>query len=94
MGVEKKDVEHIAKLARLELTEPEKETYRQQLDAILGYMKQLDEVDTSSVQPLAHVLGMENVMREDEPQVFEGRQAILDNLPQREYDLAKVRKVL
>ncbi|HOX23633.1 MAG TPA: Asp-tRNA(Asn)/Glu-tRNA(Gln) amidotransferase subunit GatC [Elusimicrobiales bacterium] len=94
MGVEIKDVEHIAKLARLELTDEEKATYQHQLDAILGYMKQLEEADTSSVEPLAHVLGKENVMREDEPREFPARQAILDNLPEREYDLAKVRKVL
>ena len=94
MGVDIKDVEHIAKLARLELTEEEKKTYQHQLDSILGYMKQLDEADTASVQPLAQVLGMENVMREDEPRPFENREAILNNLPEREFDLAKVRKVL
>jgi len=94
MGVDIKDVEHIAKLARLELTDAEKATYQHQLDAILGYMKQLDEADTSGVEPMAHVLGIENVMREDEPRPFEGRDAILNNLPEREYDLAKVRKVL
>lgn len=94
MGVNIEDVKHIAKLARLELTRQEMDTYQHQLDSILGYMKQLDEADTSGVEPLAHVLGMENVMREDEPSRFPGREAILENLPEREYDLAKVRKVL
>ena len=60
-----KDVEHVAKLARLELTEEEKELYTKQLDDVLKYVEQMNEVDTSDVKPMSHAIDFVNVMRED-----------------------------
>lgn len=89
-----KDVEHIAKLARLELNDGEKQLYQKQLDSILGWMGQLNEADTASVEPTFSVLGSENVMREDAAVEFKDRELILANAPMREYDLVKVKKII
>lgn len=61
----KKDVEHIAKLSRLELTNAEKEKFADQLSNVLNYFDQLNEVDTANVEPTAQVTGLVNVMAED-----------------------------
>jgi len=63
MSISIQDVEHVAKLARLELRQEEKETFTGQLNAILKYMDKLNELDTSNVQPTSHVLPLVNVMR-------------------------------
>mgnify|MGYP001049539217 CR=1 FL=1 len=57
-----KDVEHVAKLARLELTEEEKELYTKQLGDVLKYVDQMNEVDTSNVKPMTQVIDFCNVM--------------------------------
>jgi len=58
-------IEHIAKLSKLELTEEEKELYSQQLSSVLEYVEQLQEIDTENVEPTANVTGLSNVWRED-----------------------------
>ena len=65
-GLTKKDVERIASLARLELTDEEKDLYTRQLADILGYAQQIGTVDTSGVPATAHVLGRQPVERPDE----------------------------
>lgn len=60
------EVEHIAKLARLRLTEAEKEKYAGQLSGILEYVEKLSAVDTAKVEPTSQVTGLTNIMREDE----------------------------
>src|ERR1700674_3217796 len=62
-----KEVAHIAKLARIELKPNEKERLKKDLSSILDYIKKLDEVDTSSVQPLYQTTGLVNSTRTDEP---------------------------
>ena len=62
-----KDVEHVAKLARLELTEDEKVLYTKQLGDALKYVDQMNEVDTSNVKPMTQVVDFCNVTREDIP---------------------------
>ena len=62
-----KDVEHVAKLARLQLTEDEKELYTKQLGDVLKYVDQMNEVDTSNVKPMTQVIDFSNVTREDTP---------------------------
>ena len=62
-----KDLEHIGWLARLELSEEDKEKYTPKLNSVLDYFNELDEVETEDVQPTYHVLPMNNVFREDEP---------------------------
>ncbi|MFA6255510.1 MAG: Asp-tRNA(Asn)/Glu-tRNA(Gln) amidotransferase subunit GatC [Patescibacteria group bacterium] len=65
MALSQKDVEHIALLARLGLSEAEKEKFASQLSSILDYVEQLKEVKTEGVEPTAQVTGLENVMRPD-----------------------------
>ena len=58
-------VEHIARLARMALSAEEKQRFTEQLNAILSYMEQLNEVPTEGVEPTAHVLDLVNVLRDD-----------------------------
>ena len=66
MKLSKQEIQHIADLARLELTDEELKKYGSQLSDILNYIGQLKEVDTANIEPTAQVTGLENVMRADE----------------------------
>lgn len=94
MAISEEDVRKIAKLARLRLTEPEVELYRGQLIKILDSMDELSKLDTSRVPPTTSVLGVTNVLREDEPQPFPDAEKLLSNAPAREGNFYKVRKVI
>ena len=59
------DIEHVAKLARLKLTDAEKKRFSNQMETIIKYIEKLNELDTKNVEPTAHVLGLENVFRDD-----------------------------
>lgn len=89
------DIEHIARLARLELSESEKQQYAKELGIILDYVAMLDELDTSAVSETTQVTGLENVVREDEPTVMaeEDRKAMLEQFPERIGSLLKVKAV-
>ncbi len=65
MKITKQEVEHVAKLARLDLSAQEKEKLTQQLSNILTYVEKLNELDTKGVEPTSHVLDIKNVMRDD-----------------------------
>ena len=75
------EVEHIAELARLGLTEEEKALYREQLSAILDYAAVLQRVDTSAIPPTAAVLPLRNVMRADVVEPSLPREDVLANAP-------------
>ena len=94
MAITKKDVEHVARLARLQLAEKEKELFTKQLGAILEYIDKLKQVDTSKVKPTSHVVDLKNVWREDEVKRFPEAEKILKNRPQAEEDFFKVKKVI
>ena len=94
MSVSDAEVRKIAKLARLRLSDDEVVLYRGQMTKILDAMSELAKADTKNVSPTISVLGEVNVMRDDEPRVFEGREALLDNAPHRDGPYFKVKKVL
>ena len=94
MILSRKEVEHVALLARLELTEEEKEAYTHQLNAILDFMRQLDELDTSGVEPMAHVLPLVNVMREDEVRPGLSREEALAGAPDADQGQFRVPKIV
>jgi aspartyl-tRNA(Asn)/glutamyl-tRNA(Gln) amidotransferase subunit C len=96
MKITKNDVEYVARLARLALTEEEKEKYTSQLESILEYIDQLNTLDTKDIPPTSHVLPLSNVWRKDEhcPTAAETRERILNNAPEREEDFFKVKKVI
>jgi aspartyl-tRNA(Asn)/glutamyl-tRNA(Gln) amidotransferase subunit C len=81
MALERKDVEHVAHLARLELTEEELTRFHRQLDNILGYVEKLNQADTAGVEPLVHAAGGGNVFREDEVKPSLDRAAALGQAP-------------
>lgn len=94
MMITKKDVEHVALLARLELSEVEKEKFTEQLNAILEYADALKKLDTTNVQPTAHPLPINNVFREDaaRPSITNGE--ALSNAPEQEDGFFKVPKIV
>ncbi len=94
MKISKSDVEYVAKLARLALTEEEKDKFCTQLNQILVYMEKLNELDTKDVPPTSHVLPLENVWREDEVKSFANTEKILNNAPEKEGRYFKVKKVI
>lgn len=71
--ISKKEVQHIAKLARLGLTEKEIAKFQKELSSILDYIGKLKEVDISEVEPMSHSVLVENVTREDHPKSVETR---------------------
>ena len=81
--IDEKQVQHVAQLARLKLSEQELKCFSGQLSKILDYINQLNEVDTSSVEPMSHPLDLKNVLREDEVKPSLSRDETLDNAPQR-----------
>ncbi|NQT29177.1 MAG: Asp-tRNA(Asn)/Glu-tRNA(Gln) amidotransferase subunit GatC [Candidatus Saganbacteria bacterium] len=94
MTVSKKDVEHAAKLARLGLTEQEKELFTKQLSQILEFADSLNKLDTKNVAPTSHAIPMKNVLREDKTKPFTDTDAILANAPEEEEHMFKVPKIL
>jgi aspartyl-tRNA(Asn)/glutamyl-tRNA(Gln) amidotransferase subunit C len=94
MKLTKKDVEYVAKLARLELNEEEKEKYTLQLAQILEYVSKLEQLNTQNIEPTSHVLSLENVFRDDEVKPSLSRDEVLANAPETEDGYFKVKKVI
>ncbi|MBW7476406.1 Asp-tRNA(Asn)/Glu-tRNA(Gln) amidotransferase subunit GatC [Paenibacillus oenotherae] len=94
MSITVKDVEHVANLARLELSEQEKEQFTGQLNAILKYAEKLNELDTDGVDPTSHVLPVTNVMRDDVVRDSVTLETALRNAPDEEDGQFKVPAVL
>lgn len=94
MSLSREDVEHIAQLARLHLTEEEKERYREQLSYILDHISKLQELDTSHVQPMSSVVVEQSRLRQDEPGPAMPRQDLLRNAPDVADDQFRVPPVL
>jgi len=92
--ISKEQVEHVAKLARLEVSEDEKAMFARQLSAILTYMDQLKEVDTEGVEPTATVLPTENVWREDAVRLSLAQEQALANAPDQADGFFRVPKII
>ena len=86
-----KEVEHIASLAKLALTEEEKALYAGQLAQVIEYFDQLQAIDTTGIEPMAHALSMTNVLREDT--VLPPGKTLLGVAPEVEGDFFKVPKI-
>jgi aspartyl-tRNA(Asn)/glutamyl-tRNA(Gln) amidotransferase subunit C len=93
-SITRADVEHVADLARLHLTDEEIDRMQAQLSNILDAIETLRDVDTSQVGPTASVIQLENVMREDEVLPGISREAALANAPLREDPFLRVPTVL
>lgn len=94
MSITVKDVQHVAKLARLQLSPEEEATFTEQMNAILQYAEKLNELDTENVKPTTHVLQVSNVMREDVVKDSLTQEEALLNAPDEEDGQFKVPAVL
>lgn len=94
MTLSLKEVEHIAELARLALTDAEKERFREQLSAILDYAARLQAIDTSAIPPTASVLPVDTVLRDDVARPGLPTQEILANAPDQEDNMFRVPVIL
>ena len=94
MSLSLSEVEHIADLARLDLTEEEKNRYRDQLSAILDYAARLQELDTAGIPPTSSVLPARSVLREDIPGPVLTTAELLQNAPRSEKNQFRVPPVL
>lgn len=96
MKLSKEEIQHIANLARLELTVEEQEKYGSQLSDVLSFIEQLKEVDTTDCEPTAQVTGLENIFRSDEKEDWNKREVgeALKQAPALENGQVKVKRVL
>ncbi|MEK7159378.1 MAG: Asp-tRNA(Asn)/Glu-tRNA(Gln) amidotransferase subunit GatC [Patescibacteria group bacterium] len=93
MIITKEHLEHLARLARFEVPEDEKEKYAEQISAILDYFKKLNELDTTGVEPLTHVFDLKNVTRPDVARKDFSADKVLAEAPALEKRQIKVDKV-
>ncbi len=94
MPITKSDVEYIANLARLKLTEKETEYFTGQLSNIIRYIDQLKVLDTTNIEPTAHVMPIQNVFREDVVKPSLKVEDVLKNAPAKEDNLFKVPRII
>ncbi len=94
MSLSKEEVQHIALLARVGMSEEDLKKFREQLSNILDNFKELQQVDTEGVPPTAQSIDLQNVMREDEVCPSLPPEDVLANAPKREGDFFKIKVVL
>jgi len=94
MKITKQEVEHVGKLARLELSEQDKDTLTDQMSNILTYVETLNSIDTKGVAPTSHVLDINNVMRDDVPGKSLSQDQALANAPEKAAGHFKVPKII
>lgn len=94
MALTQAEVEHIAELAKLRLTDDEKARFREQLSAILDYAARLNRLDTSAIPPTATILPLRTVLRPDEVTPSLPRDRLLANAPAAEAGMFQVPPVL
>ncbi|WP_077324611.1 Asp-tRNA(Asn)/Glu-tRNA(Gln) amidotransferase subunit GatC [Virgibacillus siamensis] len=92
--ISKDQVKHVAHLARLAITEEEADMFANQLDSIITYAEQLNELDTEDVEPTTHVLDLKNVLRKDEPKEWITQEDALQNAPDKQDGLFRVPSIL
>ena len=92
--IDRKDVEHVARLARLALTDAELERMREQLNGILAYIEKLNELDTRNVEPTSHAVPLVNVMRDDAPGPCLPREEALAKAPDRAGEFFRVPRII
>jgi aspartyl-tRNA(Asn)/glutamyl-tRNA(Gln) amidotransferase subunit C len=88
------DVDHVARLARLELSAADKERMRSELDGILSYIDKLRALDTRDVEPTSHAVPVTNVMRDDVERPSLPQEDMLANAPDRHRDMFRVPKII
>jgi aspartyl-tRNA(Asn)/glutamyl-tRNA(Gln) amidotransferase subunit C len=94
--LDKKEIKHIAALARIGVSEKEIEKYRHDISGVVEYFKELEKLDTKDVEPIGHITGRNNIFRHDEAENIteEDKGAILKNAPETKDGYVKVKSVL
>lgn len=90
----KMDIEKVARLARLELSEEDREIFGNQLEQVLTYMEQLNRLDTTGVDPTSHAIPISNVFREDEVKPSVAQEEVLASAPDEEEGHFKVPRII
>ncbi|MDF3128350.1 Asp-tRNA(Asn)/Glu-tRNA(Gln) amidotransferase subunit GatC [Kiritimatiellaeota bacterium B1221] len=88
------DVTYVANLARIELSAEETEKFQKELDTVVAYIHQLNELDLDGIEPMSHPHPRENVLREDVPMEGPDRELMLANAPARVQDLIRVPQMM
>jgi len=94
MAITRDEVSHVARLSRLALSPAEEDRLGEQLGNILGFIKQLDRLDTRDVVPTSHAVEMGTPFRDDAARPFGDREALLANAPDREGDFFRVPRII
>ena len=94
MRLTPEEVEHVALLGRLSLSEEERERFTTQLNSNMQYFEQLQQIDTTDVSPTSHAVPMTNVFREDAPQPSLSPEEALQNAPDQDRDCFQVPRVI
>lgn len=94
MAITREEVEYVANLSRLQLSEEELKVFGKQLNDILGYAAKLDELDTSAVEPMIYAIERQNVFREDRAQDSLPREEALSNAPDTSEGCFKVPRII
>ena len=92
--ISSEEVKKVAQLARLELNESEIQKHAEQLENILGYIKQLEKIDTENIPCTTRAIEVVNVLRKDEKKDYENSEELLDLAPSRENQFFKVPKII
>ncbi|MEM1308146.1 MAG: Asp-tRNA(Asn)/Glu-tRNA(Gln) amidotransferase subunit GatC [Cyanobacteria bacterium P01_D01_bin.71] len=92
--IDREQVRKVAHLARLDLTEAEEAQFTTQLNGILDYIEQLNELETANVPPTTRAIEVSNIHRPDQLETFSDRESLLSNAPEREDDFIKVPKIM
>lgn len=92
--ITRKDVEYVSDLARIKLSEEETQDMVRQLTRIIQYIEKLNELDTSNVEPTAHILPIQNVMRDDAVRPSLPVEEVTDIAPNKSNDMFKVPRII
>ncbi len=92
--ISRKDLEHIGWLARIELSEEDKDKYTPKLNSVLDYFGELDKVDTEDVSPTYHILPMSNIFREDASVKSLSQEEALSNAPRKQDGFFKAPRMM
>lgn len=92
--ITKDQVKHVANLARLAISDQEAEMFTEHLSSIIAYAEQLNELDTTNVEPTTHVLDLKNVLRKDEPKTTITQEEALKNAPDKQDGHFRVPSIL
>jgi aspartyl-tRNA(Asn)/glutamyl-tRNA(Gln) amidotransferase subunit C len=94
MSLSQEEVKKIAKLCRIELSEDEVEKYQKELSQVLGYVEELNQVNTEGIEPISQVTGLQNVLREDRAEQSDLREKIIANFPDSKDGYLKIKNIL